>query len=150
MGFWALFSKKRKRVFGRFFPKSARCFPKSASGFLGAFFQKAQITLEISSHHVVLHNSPYCHSYKTIIKWKAHSMSVWVNILHIVAVAPLLLYIGSMGYDTPRWAFEILAMLGFSALGYHIYSMILEIQKMYSDDNKVAYIKRHEETTEKN
>jgi hypothetical protein len=90
------------------------------------------------------------HSYKTIIKWKAHSMSVWVNILHIVAVAPLLLYIGSMGYDTPRWAFEILAMLGFAALGYHIYSMILEIQKMYSDDNKVAYIKRHEETTEKN
>ena len=90
------------------------------------------------------------HSYKTIIKWKAKSMSVWVNILHVVAVAPLLLYIGSMGYDTPRWAFEILAMLGFSALGYHIYSMVLDIQKMYSDDDRLAYIKRHEETTEKN
>lgn len=90
------------------------------------------------------------HVYKTIIKWKAKSMSTWVNIIHVVAVAPLLLYIGSMGYDTPRWAFEILAMLGFSALGYHIYSMVLEIQKMYSDDDRLAYIKRHEETTEKN
>jgi hypothetical protein len=86
------------------------------------------------------------HSYKTIIKWKAHSMSVWVNILHIVAVAPILLYIGSMGYDTPRWAFEILAMLGFSALGYHIYSMVLEIQRMYTNDNKANYVKRHDET----
>ncbi len=90
------------------------------------------------------------HVYKTIIKWKAKSMSTWVNIIHVLAVAPLLLYIGSMGYDTPRWAFEILAMLGFAALGYHIYSMVLEIQKMYSDDDRVAYIKRHEETTEKN
>jgi hypothetical protein len=86
------------------------------------------------------------HSYKTIIKWKAHSMSVWVNILHIVAVAPILLYIGSMGYDTPRWAFEILAMLGFSALGYHIYSMVLEIQRMYTNDNKANYVKRYDET----
>jgi prepilin signal peptidase PulO-like enzyme (type II secretory pathway) len=90
------------------------------------------------------------HVYKTIIKWKAKSMSTWVNIIHVLAVAPLLLYIGSMGYDTPRWAFEILAMLGFAALGYHIYSMVLDIQKMYSDDDRVAYIKRHEETTEKN
>lgn len=86
------------------------------------------------------------HSYKTIIKWKAHSMSVWINILHIVAVAPILLYIGSMGYDTPRWAFEILAMLGFSALGYHIYSMVLEIQRMYTNDNKANYVKRYDET----
>ena len=70
------------------------------------------------------------HSYKTVIKWKAHSLSTWINILHVVAVAPLILYIGTMGYDTPRWAFEVLAMLGFSALGYHIYSIIVTLQEM--------------------
>ena len=86
------------------------------------------------------------HSYKTIIKWKAHSMTTWINIFHVIAVAPILLYIGSMGYDTPRWAFEILAMLGFSALGYHIYSMVLEIQRMYTNDNKANYVKRYDET----
>lgn len=70
------------------------------------------------------------HSYRTIVRWKAHSLQTWINILHIVTIAPLLLYIGSMGYDTPRWAFEILAMLGFSAVGYHIYSIIVQLQEM--------------------
>jgi len=73
-------------------------------------------------------------------------MTTWINIFHVIAVAPILLYIGSMGYDTPRWAFEILAMLGFSALGYHIYSMVLEIQRMYTNDNKANYVKRYDET----
>ena len=74
------------------------------------------------------------HSYKTFIKWRAHSMSIWVNIIHVLAVAPLLLFIGAKGYDTPRWAFELLAMLGFAALGYHIYSMVLEIQDMFNKE----------------
>ena len=68
------------------------------------------------------------HSYKTIIKWKAHSPSVWVNIFHVLLIAPLLLFIGSKSYDTPRWAFEVLAMAGFAALGYHIYSIVMELQ----------------------
>ena len=70
------------------------------------------------------------HGYKAFIKWKAQSPSLWVNLLHILLVAPLLLYIGSNGYDTPRWAFELLAMLGFSALGYHIYSIVIMVQEM--------------------
>jgi prepilin signal peptidase PulO-like enzyme (type II secretory pathway) len=70
------------------------------------------------------------HAYKTLIKWKAASLSVWINILHVLAVAPLMIYIGSKGYDTPRWAYEVLAMLGFAALGYHIYSIIMETSQM--------------------
>ncbi len=70
------------------------------------------------------------HGYKTFIKWKANSPSLWVNAIHVFAVAPLLIFIGSKGYDTPRWAFEILALLAFSALGYHIYSIILQAQEM--------------------
>lgn len=68
--------------------------------------------------------------YKAFIKWKAQSPSLWINLFHVLLVAPLLLFIGSKGYDTPRWAFELLAMLGFAALGYHIYSIIGMVQEM--------------------
>ena len=76
------------------------------------------------------------HGYKAFIKWKAQSPSLWVNLLHILLVAPLLLFIGSKGYDTPRWAFELLAMLGFASLGYHIYSIIGMVQDMGSSTKK--------------
>lgn len=76
------------------------------------------------------------HGYKAFIKWKAQSPSLWVNLLHIFLVAPLLLFIGSKGYDTPRWAFELLAMLGFASLGYHIYSIIGMVQDMGSQGTK--------------
>jgi hypothetical protein len=71
------------------------------------------------------------HAYKTVIKWQAHSLSAWVNIIHVIAVAPLLIFIGASGYDTPRWAFEVLAMFGFAAAGYHLYNLVMEIQDMY-------------------
>lgn len=70
------------------------------------------------------------HGYKSFIKWKAQSPSLWINLLHIFLVAPLLLFIGSKGYDTPRWAFELLAMLGFASLGYHIYSIVNMAQEI--------------------
>jgi hypothetical protein len=76
------------------------------------------------------------HGYKAFIKWKAQSPSLWINLLHILLVAPLLLFIGSKGYDTPRWAFELLAMLGFASLGYHIYSIIGMVQDMGSQGTK--------------
>ena len=88
------------------------------------------------------------HAYKTMIKWKANSLSVWVNILHVIAVAPLLIYIGSKGYDTPRWAFEVLAMLGFAALGYHLYSMVNEIKDISMFDHKVTQKVREEASVE--
>ena len=70
------------------------------------------------------------HGYKTFIKWKVNSPSLWVNAIHVFLIAPLLVFIGSKGYDTPRWAFELMALLGFSALGYHIYSIIIQAQEM--------------------
>ena len=76
------------------------------------------------------------HGYKAFIKWKAQSPSLWINLLHIFLVAPLLLFIGSKGYDTPRWAFELLAMLGFATLGYHIYSIIMMVQEMGANPKK--------------
>jgi hypothetical protein len=86
------------------------------------------------------------HAYKILVKWRAHSLTVWVNVIHVLAVAPLVIYIGCMAYDTPRWAFEVLAMLGFAALGYHIYSIIITLQGM-SKETKVAEIKKISEET---
>lgn len=68
------------------------------------------------------------HASKAYLKYQAKSFGLWVNVIHMIAVAPLLVYIGIRGYDTPRWAFEVLAMLGFSAIGYHIYSILVELQ----------------------
>ena len=79
------------------------------------------------------------HTFRLIVKWKAASQSVWVNVIHVVALAPLLLYIGSQAYDTPRWAYELLLMEAFAALGYHIYSLIISLQNM---SEKIEQVKR--------
>jgi len=41
-----------------------------------------------------------------------------------------MIYIGSKGYDTPRWAFELLALFSFAAFGYHVYGIVLDVQEM--------------------
>lgn len=79
------------------------------------------------------------HTFKIIVKWRAMSPSVWINILHVVAVAPLLLYIGSQAYDTPRWAYELLLIEMFAALGYNLYSLAASLQLM---SEKVDDLKR--------
>jgi hypothetical protein len=43
-------------------------------------------------------------------------------------VAPLLLYIGYHKKDTPRSAYEITMMLGFAAIGYHLFSLVRNIE----------------------
>lgn len=70
------------------------------------------------------------HGYKAVLKWNAQSPSLWINVIHALVVAPLMIFIGSRGYDTPRWAFEILALLSFSAFGYHIYAIVLDVNEM--------------------
>lgn len=41
-------------------------------------------------------------------------------------VAPLLIYIGIKQKETPRPAYELLALVSFAALGYHMYSLVLQ------------------------
>lgn len=64
------------------------------------------------------------HGYKSFLKWKAGSQSLWVNLLHVLFVGPLLIYIGLNEQQTPRAAYELLAIAGFGAGGYHIYNLI--------------------------
>jgi hypothetical protein len=46
---------------------------------------------------------------------------IWVNLIHVLIVGPLLVYIGYYGEKTSRKFFEILLMLGFASIGYHLY-----------------------------
>ena len=58
---------------------------------------------------------------------KTGSSSLWVNLIHMFLVAPLLLWIGYHGKNTGRAAFEMLLMLAFTALGYNLYGLVLEL-----------------------
>ena len=60
------------------------------------------------------------HIYKTY-KYIKENKGYWVNLIHIFLIGPLLIYIGYNGEKTTRKFFEILMMLGFSAIGYHGY-----------------------------
>jgi hypothetical protein len=60
------------------------------------------------------------HGFKVYKKLK-EGLNPWVNYIHIFIVGPLLIYIGLNREKTQRLYFEILLMLGFSAIGYHGY-----------------------------
>lgn len=70
------------------------------------------------------------HAYKGYIKYIFKSNSVWVNLIHVLFVAPLLIYIGYRQKDTLRFAYELLFMSGFAVLGYHTLSLIRSIETM--------------------
>jgi hypothetical protein len=64
------------------------------------------------------------HAYKTYLKYSA-GKNPWVNLIHILIVGPLLIYIGYNKQLTPRYAYELLLMLGFAAIGYHGYYLTM-------------------------
>lgn len=76
------------------------------------------------------------HSYRAFIKFQRGSSLIWINIIHMFFVAPLLMFIGYNGKDTPRYAYELLALLSFAALGYHIYYIIQDMNLVNLDDKK--------------
>ena len=63
------------------------------------------------------------HLYRSYVKLTT-GKSIWVNLIHILLVAPLLIYIGYNNKTTARLYFELLLMLGFAAIGYHGYYLI--------------------------
>jgi hypothetical protein len=42
-------------------------------------------------------------------------------------VAPLLIYIGYNKKETPRFAYELMLMGGFAAGGYHLFSVVKQL-----------------------
>jgi hypothetical protein len=63
------------------------------------------------------------HGFKLIVRLKNRSGYAWVNAIHVALVAPVLIYIGWHKKETPRFAYELLLMLGFAAGGYHLFSL---------------------------
>lgn len=68
------------------------------------------------------------HGLRLIVRLKNRSGYAWVNALHVAIVAPLLLFIGYHKKDTPRYAYELLLMLGFAAGGYHTFSLVKQLE----------------------
>ena len=71
-----------------------------------------------------------------VVRALKHSEYAWVNAIHVILVAPLLMYIGYHKKDTPRSAYELLLLLGFAAAGYHLFSLVrlLEIYPDFHDE----------------
>lgn len=62
----------------------------------------------------------FYHLYKIYVYLKA-GKGIWVNLIHVFIVGPLLIFIGYYGVETSRKYFELLLMLGFASIGYHLY-----------------------------
>ena len=63
------------------------------------------------------------HLYK-VYNYFSNGKSYWVNLIHVFIVGPLLVYIGYYGINTSRKFFELLLMLGFASIGYHLYYLL--------------------------
>lgn len=70
------------------------------------------------------------HGYKAWIRIRVQSPSLWINLIHVLIVAPLLIYVGANEKNTPRPAYELLALTGFGALGYHLYNLVISINSI--------------------
>ena len=73
------------------------------------------------------------HTFKAYTRWIAKSTGAWVNIIHATIVAPLLIWIGYYGKKTGRPAYEMLLMVGFAALGYHLKNLAVMAQTYHRD-----------------
>lgn len=59
----------------------------------------------------------FYHSYKFYSR--ADYQSGWINLIHVLLLAPLLMVLGWYGKQASRRFFEMLLLFGFAALGYH-------------------------------
>ena len=95
--------------------------------FLIAFFRK---DLPIWAYNALLGLGLFVlayHAYKMVNRWISRSGYAWVNVIHVLLVAPLLIYIGYQQKETARAAYELCIMVGSAALGYHTYSLVQQI-----------------------
>ena len=71
------------------------------------------------------------HGSKLIARLSVRSDYAYINAIHALLFAPLLMYIGWHQQETPRAAYEVLLMITFAAFGYHLFSLvrILQIQE---------------------
>jgi len=74
------------------------------------------------------------HTYKALIRFTAKSSLLWISLIHVFIIAPLMIFIGYNAKKTPRSSYELLGLVTFAALGYHLYSLILLTQLVKVDE----------------
>lgn len=57
-------------------------------------------------------------------KYFGTSKGSWVNLFHMLIVAPLLMYTGYLGSSAPRYMFELILFTAFAAIGYHTFYLL--------------------------
>lgn len=75
------------------------------------------------------------HSYKAVSRLIAASPVVWINLIHVLLIAPLLIWIGYYAKRTERPAYDMLLIVAFGAFGYHLYKLVVMSQ---------TFVKSHE------
>lgn len=75
------------------------------------------------------------HSYKAVSRLIAASPVVWINLIHVLLIAPLLIWIGYYAKRTERPAYDMLLIVAFGAFGYHLYKLVVMSQ---------TFVKAHE------
>jgi uncharacterized membrane protein YtjA (UPF0391 family) len=65
------------------------------------------------------------HIYKAIGRYFAGSPFLWVNLMHTLLIAPLLIWIGYNGKKTGRGAYDMLLLSAFAAFGFHLYRLVV-------------------------
>ena len=65
------------------------------------------------------------HGYKAVGRYFAKSPFTWVNIIHVLFVAPLLIWIGYYEKKTERPAYDMLLLVAFGAFGFHLYKLVV-------------------------
>jgi hypothetical protein len=64
------------------------------------------------------------HGFKFVTRYLSGSSYAWVNAVHVFLVAPLLIMIGLNKKETPRMYYELLMLLAFGGVGYHLFSLV--------------------------
>lgn len=64
------------------------------------------------------------HAWRGYSKYAA-GVTPWVNVIHALIVGPALFTKGWAAADAPRWINEVILMLGFAAIGYHAYYLVV-------------------------
>ena len=66
----------------------------------------------------------FYHGIKLFVLLSQNVSYAWVNALHVLLVAPLLILIGYHNKNTPRYMYELLLILTFGLVGYHMMNII--------------------------
>lgn len=74
------------------------------------------------------------HGYKAMARLFSSSPALWVNLIHVLFVAPMLIWIGYHGKKTGRPAYDMLLMLAFAVFGFHLYKLVVISQTFIKAD----------------